>query len=324
MLKRTSLLASASIAGALALAGGMVVGAGRTASAQVASPSPTVNSGGPNAIPSARFSGTVTGPSTGATAAGVTVVALIGATTCGSSSTMANGMYQVDIQAISGCTAPGATVSFTVNGAKANETGTLPPIQGSPVTLNLTAQAATPTPAATARPAATAAATATASGPPAPPPPPTPPVPASPAPTTPPSTPPPPPTIRPSTPPPSPSTTPTPRPPTATPTAVVPNRAPSTGLGGTQQQASSGTAQQAPSRAAVPAAQAVAPVAQTTAGQAAPSAVLPAPVQRVALPTAGTGGLVGGTGGVSGLWLALAAAAATMTAGGLAFASRRD
>jgi hypothetical protein len=57
----------------------------------------------------------------------------------------------VDIQAIPGCTTPGATVAFTIAGYKATQTGTIPSIPGTPVHLDLNFQAPA-TPSATAPP----------------------------------------------------------------------------------------------------------------------------------------------------------------------------
>jgi len=59
--------------------------------------------------------------------------------------------YATDIQAIPGCTTPGATVVFTAGGFTAKQTGTIPDLPGTPVHLDLTFQAAA-TPAATAPP----------------------------------------------------------------------------------------------------------------------------------------------------------------------------
>jgi len=133
-------LAAVALAG---LAGGSVL-ASAPASAQA-----------PTNLPMARFYGqaTVNGakPITN-----LTISALIGTTPC--SGTQANvsgsgsfndGSYFVDIQAVPGCTTPGATVTFTISGFKAKQTGTLPQIPGTPVHLDLDFQApATPTAAA--------------------------------------------------------------------------------------------------------------------------------------------------------------------------------
>jgi hypothetical protein len=157
------------------------------ATATASGPTPASNVGGPSAVPSARFYGTVTGA--GGALPGTVVTASIGGVLCGSG-TVSGNQYTVDVQAIQGCTTPGASVSFTVGGQPATPSGTLPAIPGTAVQNNLTVAAATPTPAPTVA-----------------------------------TTPPPPPTTRPSTPPPPPTTaprtaTPTPRPPTPAATAA--------------------------------------------------------------------------------------------------------
>jgi hypothetical protein len=146
-----ALVGAAALLGGLALAGaGAAVHAQTgTATPTAAAPTPTgptpaSNVGGPSAVPSARFFGTVT-LNGSAAAAGTTVTASIGGVACGFG-TVSGSTYAVDVQAISGCTTPGATVNFTVGGARASQTGTLPPIEGTAVQLNLTAAAATPAP----------------------------------------------------------------------------------------------------------------------------------------------------------------------------------
>src|SRR5579875_2661934 len=150
----SALVGAALLVGGVALSAGSIVVQAQTGTATpaptVAGPTPATNLGGPAAVPSARFSGTVTLNGQPAPT-GATVVASIGGVACGFG-TVTNGSYIVDIQAIAGCTTPGATVSFTVNGVAASQTGTLPALQGSPVILNLTAQAASPTPAPTPPP----------------------------------------------------------------------------------------------------------------------------------------------------------------------------
>jgi len=133
-------LAAVALAG---LAGGSVF-ASAPASAQA-----------PTNLPMARFYGqaTVNGakPITN-----LTISALVGTTPCSGtqanvsgSGTFNDGSYFVDIQAVPGCTTPGATVTFTISGFKAKQTGTLPQIPGTPVHLDLDFQApATPTAAA--------------------------------------------------------------------------------------------------------------------------------------------------------------------------------
>src|SRR5579875_3854372 len=150
----SALVGAALLVGGVALSAGSIVVQAQTGTATpaptVAGPTPATNLGGPAAVPSARFSGTVTLNGQPAPT-GATVVASIGGVACGFG-TVTNGSYIVDIQAIAGCTTPGATVSFTVNGVAASQTGTLPALQGSPVILNLTAQAASPTTAPTPPP----------------------------------------------------------------------------------------------------------------------------------------------------------------------------
>jgi hypothetical protein len=173
-----ALVGAAALLGGLALAGaGAAVHAQTgTATPTAAAPTPTgptpaSNVGGPSAVPSARFFGTVT--LNGAAAAqGTTVTASIGGVACGFG-TVSGSTYAVDVQAINGCTTPGATVNFTVGGVRASQTGTLPPIEGTAVALNLTAVAATPAPAPPPPPPPPTA-VRTAAPPPPPPPRPTP------------------------------------------------------------------------------------------------------------------------------------------------------
>jgi pyruvate/2-oxoglutarate dehydrogenase complex dihydrolipoamide acyltransferase (E2) component len=120
----------------------------------------------------ARFYGQVTVP-TGAPITNLTITGSVGSTTCSGtqsgvagSATTNSGQYILDIQAVPGCTTPGSTVSFTVAGFRARETGTIPDLPGTPIHLDLHFQApATPTvapstPAATPpRPPSTPAAT---------------------------------------------------------------------------------------------------------------------------------------------------------------------
>src|SRR5579875_1121575 len=168
----SALVGAALLVGGVALSAGSIVVQAQTGTATpaptVAGPTPATNLGGPAAVPSARFSGTVTLNGQPAPT-GATVVASIGGVACGFG-TVTNGSYIVDIQAIAGCTTPGATVSFTVNGVAASQTGTLPALQGSPVILNLTAQGASPTTAPTPPPPPpTTAPTRTMTPPPPPP-----------------------------------------------------------------------------------------------------------------------------------------------------------
>ena len=159
---RTTRLAG--LVGAVVLLGGVALSAVVGVSAQApATPTPASNVGGPAGVPSARFFGSVTGANGAPVVSGTTVTATIGGVACGVGSVTGT-TYIVDVQAISGCTAPGATVSFAIGGQPATQTGTLPNVEGTAVTLNLTVAVATPTPAP---------ATATTVPPPPPPPPPT-------------------------------------------------------------------------------------------------------------------------------------------------------
>jgi hypothetical protein len=149
----------------------------------------------PSSVPSARFYGHATfpngnppGTSISATVGGVACSVTVTATGGNSVGQLDNlGNYALDIQAVPGCTTPGASVSFSAGALRAQQTGTLPQIPGTAVHLDLTFAGA-PTSTAT------------------PPPPPT-----RPAETA---------TPRPATPPPPPPVTTTPRP--ATPVATTP------------------------------------------------------------------------------------------------------
>jgi hypothetical protein len=105
--------------------------------------------------PPSRFVGSVT--VNGAPApAGAAITAVIGSTTCGTASVFMSGSearYTLDSPALDpgatpNCGTDGATVSFTVNGQRANETGVWHSYQLN--TVNLTVTAATATPSATA------------------------------------------------------------------------------------------------------------------------------------------------------------------------------
>ncbi|MHB8577404.1 MAG: hypothetical protein ACYDCQ_18995 [Dehalococcoidia bacterium] len=245
---RSRLLAVASLAAAVAMTGGLaLVQSG--VHAQTGTTTPASNVGGPQNVPYARFFGSVT-LNGSAAPAGATVVGSVGGVVCGTG-TSDGSQYKVDLQAIVGCTTPGASVSFTVNGnpAVSSPAAVLPQIQGTAVLANLTATTATPSPTPSPSPTAT---------PPPPPPPPPPPVITA-----------------------SPTKTPTPAP-----TAVVPVRPPSTGLGGTQQQKPTGpvaqkaaapVAQKAGAAAAAPAARPALPNTGTggLTGDSAGSAPLP-------------------------------------------------
>ena len=102
--------------GAAALIGGLALSAsgGSGVHAQTggsATATPTASAGGPAPVPATRFFGAVTVAGSAAVD-GTTVTASIGGTLCGSAQTQA-GQYILDIQGITGCTTPGAAVSFT-------------------------------------------------------------------------------------------------------------------------------------------------------------------------------------------------------------------
>lgn len=83
--------------------------------------------------------------------AGTAIVALIGMTSCGTAQVSTTGTYVIDVlsaASMPGCGTDGATVAFTVGGARATQTTMWQ--QGRFTDLPLTAQAQTPT--ATARP----------------------------------------------------------------------------------------------------------------------------------------------------------------------------
>jgi len=108
----------------------------------------------------ARFYGQVTVP-TGAPITNLTITGSVGSTTCSGtqsgvagSATVNSGQYILDIQAVPGCTTPGSSVTFTVAGFRARETGTIPDLPGTAVHLDLHFQAPT-TPTAVATPVAT-------------------------------------------------------------------------------------------------------------------------------------------------------------------------
>jgi hypothetical protein len=80
------------------------------------------DSGSGQSIPMARFFGSVVNNNGSPIPDGQTVTATIGGVACGFGST-SGGQYSVDIQAINGCTARGATVNFSVGGQPAQQTG---------------------------------------------------------------------------------------------------------------------------------------------------------------------------------------------------------
>jgi hypothetical protein len=150
--------------------------------AAVAGGSLAVSSGAsaqaPQSVPVARFYGytTVNG---GNPVTNLTITGSVGTTVCsgtqagvGGSGTVNNTNYFVDIQAVPGCTTPGATVIFTASSGssgtyRAKETGTIPDIPGTAVHLNLDFQLPpTPTSAPPPPPPPTAVRTATPAGPP--------------------------------------------------------------------------------------------------------------------------------------------------------------
>jgi len=281
------------MAGAAALMGGLALSAVANVGAQVGTATPASNVGGPRNVPSARVYGTITGPvGSGA------VTASIGGVACGFG-TVSGNSYFVDVQAIAGCTAPGAVVTLTVGGnpAMASPAAVLPPVPTS-VLANLTVSVAAPVSTATMTP----------------PPPPPPPARASASPTA---------TAAPPTMAPTARVTATTAPPTMAPTAratTAPTTAPtarattaptaratSAATVTTQkpnapvaQKANAPVAQKAVGVAAAAVAQqaAAAPVAQRSGAVAAapvaqgPGAVAAAPAARVALPNTGTGGLL--------------------------------
>lgn len=121
--------------------------------------------------PPARFVGSVMVNGAPATA-GTAITAVIGSTTCGTTAVFMSGAearYTLDSPALDpgatpNCGTDGATVSFTVGGQKANETGVWHSYQLN--TVNLTVSAATTaTPTATTTAPATATATTTATTP---------------------------------------------------------------------------------------------------------------------------------------------------------------
>lgn len=96
-------------------------------------------------LPPNRFFGRAT--LDGQPAAGAAIAALIGTTTCGSTTADGAGNYRLDVLSSGerpGCGTDGATVSFTVGGVRASQTGTWR--QGEFTPLDLTAVRATPTP----------------------------------------------------------------------------------------------------------------------------------------------------------------------------------
>jgi hypothetical protein len=144
------------LVGAVALLGGVAMTASTAVFAQAGTATPTasptasplpVQVGGPAQVPTVRFFGTVNAPN------GATIVASIGGVACGFGNA-SNGSYFVDIQFITGCNTPGATVNFTVDGNPAGSStlpsGTL--TEGNAMSFNLKVSQATATPAGTPPP----------------------------------------------------------------------------------------------------------------------------------------------------------------------------
>jgi hypothetical protein len=93
-------------------------------------------------IPVARYFGSATVYGQPA-ADGLPVTATIGGVACGFGRT-SGGQYVLDIQPIQGCTTPGSTVSFTIQGNSAIPSGTLPSTPGTAIRLNLSVPFAGP------------------------------------------------------------------------------------------------------------------------------------------------------------------------------------
>lgn len=107
----------------------------------------TARAQAPQSVPAARFYGTVRNTAGAPAVSGIVsnsvpvsggVTAYVGSVQCGIGPIDNAGMYFVDIQSAPGCTTPGATVTFTVQGIKARESSTVPAIQGSAVRQDLT------------------------------------------------------------------------------------------------------------------------------------------------------------------------------------------
>jgi hypothetical protein len=111
-------------------------------------------------LPPNRFFGKAT--ASGQPAAGAAIVALVGGTNCGSATADGSGNYRLDVLSSGerpGCGTDGASVTFTVAGQRASQTGTWK--QGEFTPLDLTGAAGTATATSTAAPP-----TATATTPP--------------------------------------------------------------------------------------------------------------------------------------------------------------
>jgi hypothetical protein len=102
-------------------------------------------------LPPNRFFGRVT--ANGQAAAGATINALVGTTTCGSSTTDGSGSYRLDVLSSGerpGCGTDGATVIFNVGGQRASQTATWRQGEFTSLDLNASPAPATATPAASA------------------------------------------------------------------------------------------------------------------------------------------------------------------------------
>lgn len=107
-------------------------------------------------LPPNRFFGTAR--LDGQPGAGASIVALVGTTSCGTSTADSSGNYRLDVLSSGerpSCGTDGATVNFTVSGARATQTGTWR--QGEFTQLDLTATRAPAATATVAPPAATVA-----------------------------------------------------------------------------------------------------------------------------------------------------------------------
>ncbi|MGH2603400.1 MAG: hypothetical protein ACRDJ9_28950, partial [Dehalococcoidia bacterium] len=142
------------LVGAAAAVGTLVLGAFAltgAVSAQSPSPSPAASPAAPMpGTPPMRAFGTAQLNGTNA-ASGTAVVATIGSASCGTGQVSGTGTYVLDVNSAAtqaGCGTDGATVNFTVGGARATQTATWR--QGAFTEVNLTATSATATPTATA------------------------------------------------------------------------------------------------------------------------------------------------------------------------------
>ena len=120
-------------------------------------------------LPPNRFFGKAT--ASGQPAAGAAIAALVGGTNCGSATADGSGNYRLDVLSSGerpGCGTDGATVTFTVAGQRASQTGTWKQGEFTPLDLSGAAATATAPPATATAPPATATVrppTATATAP---------------------------------------------------------------------------------------------------------------------------------------------------------------